>query len=108
MIYAITGATGKIGSKLTEKLLAAGHSVRVVGRDAGRLEALVAKGAKAYIGDIADAGFLTRVFAGTDAVFALLPPQFAADDIFAAQARNHEAVIAAIQAAKVSHVVALS
>ncbi|HEY9842101.1 MAG TPA: NAD(P)H-binding protein [Candidatus Obscuribacterales bacterium] len=108
MIYTITGATGNIGSRLAELLLEAGHAVRVIGREAGRLEALVTKGAKAYLGDIADTGFLTRAFAGSDAVFAMLPSQYRAEDVYAAQARNRESLVAALQASGVSHVVALS
>ena len=32
-MYAITGATGNIGSKVAEILLAKGEKVRVIGRD---------------------------------------------------------------------------
>ena len=35
----VTGASGNIGRVLADILLSRGHSVRVVGRDAGRLHA---------------------------------------------------------------------
>lgn len=108
MIYAITGATGNIGSKLASILLQAGHTVRVIGRDATRLENLVNQGGQAHVGDISDVNFLTQAFRGADAVFALLPPQYGATDVYAAQTLNRDALIAALQAAAVSHVVALS
>lgn len=108
MIYAITGATGNIGSKLAARLLAEGHKVRVIGRDADRLAGLVAQGAEAYVGDIAGSDVLSRAFSGADAVFAMLPPNYGAEDVYAAQRRNSAAVIAALQAARPAHVVALS
>ena len=108
MIYAITGATGNIGSKLAAQLLAAGHAVRVIGRDAKRLAPLVSQGAKAYVGKLSDKGFLTEAFTGTDAVFAMLPPQHDAADLHAAQVPNRDALVAALKDAQVSHVVALS
>lgn len=40
-MYVITGATGQTGNKVAEKLLAQGEQVRVVGRDAKRLEPFV-------------------------------------------------------------------
>lgn len=108
MIYTITGATGNIGGKLAESLLKAGHRVRVVGRDQERLAPLVAKGAQAQVGDLSDSEFLTGAFAGADGVFAMIPPQYAVADIFAVQGEIRQALIAALKAAKVSHVVALS
>lgn len=43
-MYAIIGATGNIGSKAAEILLARGEKVRVIGRDAARLRTFVNKG----------------------------------------------------------------
>ena len=50
-MYVITGATGNTGSVITEKLLAKGEKVRVVGRDAKRLERFTNKGAEPFIAD---------------------------------------------------------
>ena len=38
--YAITGATGNIGHKITEKLLAEGHNVRAIARTAEKLQSI--------------------------------------------------------------------
>ena len=50
-MYVITGATGNTGSIITEKLLAKGEKVRVVGRDAKRLERFANKGAEPFVAD---------------------------------------------------------
>lgn len=108
MLYTITGASGQIGGQLAERLLQAGHRVRVIGRNAARLSKLTALGAEAHIGDLSDTAFLTQAFTGADGVFAMIPPQYGAEDIFAVQGRIRDALIAALQAAGVSHAVALS
>lgn len=108
MIYTLTGASGNIGNRLAQQLLAAGHTVNVIGRDASRLDKLVKQGAQAQIGELNDAEFLTRAFTGSDAVFALLPPLYDSEDIYAAHALNRQAVISALKASQVKHIVALS
>ena len=80
MKYVITGGAGHISSPLTEKLLNAGHQVTVIGRSAEKLQSLVNKGAKAAIGSVEDAAFVTNAFAGADAVYAMIPPNFVADN----------------------------
>ncbi len=59
-MYVIMGATGNIGSKLTNILLGKSEKVKVIGRSAERLQPFVDHGEFAAIGDIADAGFLTN------------------------------------------------
>jgi uncharacterized protein YbjT (DUF2867 family) len=73
-MYAITGATGNIGSKVAEILLDRGEKVRVIGREAARLRQFVNKGAEAAVGDLKDTAFLTGAFSGVDAVFAIIRP----------------------------------
>lgn len=104
----IAGATGKIGSKLTEKLLEKGHAVRVIGRDAGTLKTFTAKGADAAVGDLADTAFLTKAFTGAEAVFALIPPNFGVTDFRAYQEKIGESIVAAIKGSGVKYVVDLS
>jgi uncharacterized protein YbjT (DUF2867 family) len=107
-MYAITGATGNIGSKVTDILLSKGEKVRVIGRDAARLQHFVDKGAKAAVGDLADQGFLTRAFTGATAVFAMIPPNYSATDFRAYQDEIGKSIATAIKEAQVSHVVNLS
>ncbi len=80
MKYVITGGAGHISSPLTEKLLNAGHDVTVIGRSAEKLQSLVSKGAKAAIGSVEDAAFVTAAFAGADVVYTMIPPNFVTDN----------------------------
>ena len=82
-MYVITGATGNTGSVVAERLLAEGQKVRVVGRDPKRLERFTQRGAKLFIADATDAGALTSAFAGAKAVYAMIPPNIAAQDVSA-------------------------
>ncbi|MBS1510741.1 MAG: NAD(P)H-binding protein [Bacteroidetes bacterium] len=108
MKYVITGGAGHISKPLAEKLLNAGHEVTVVGRNAANLEALVTQGAKAVVGSVEDEAFVQAAFAGADAVYATIPPNFAADNF-----RHYQNVVArnythAIVANNIKHVVVLS
>lgn len=80
MNYVLTGGAGNITRPLAEKLLAAGHEVTVIGRNAEHLKPLTDKGAKAAVGSVEDPAFLTEAFKGADAVYTMVPPTFAAAD----------------------------
>ena len=63
MRIAVVGATGRIGAKLTENLLAKGHSVKALSRGGPALDALVAKGAEPFLGSFdTGAGELNTFF----------------------------------------------
>ncbi|MGZ3939097.1 MAG: NAD(P)H-binding protein [Flavisolibacter sp.] len=81
MKYVITGAAGHISKPLSEKLLAAGHEVTVIGRNAENLKPLTDKGARPAIGSVEDVDFLKKAFAGADAVYLMVPPQYAGSDL---------------------------
>ena len=76
MKYVITGGAGHISKPLAEKLLKAGHDVTVVGRSAENLKPITDLGATAAIGSVDDTGFLTKAFAGADAVYTMVPPNY--------------------------------
>jgi len=107
MKYVITGAAGHVSKPLAEKLLAAGHEVNVIGRNAENLKPLTDKGAKALVGSIEDVDFLKTAFAGTKAVYLMIPPQYADLDlkVFQQIAGNYAE---AIKAANVKYIVNLS
>ncbi len=108
MKYVITGGAGNISQPLAEKLLAAGHEVTVIGRNADKLKSLTDKGAKAAVGSIEDAAFLAQAFTGADAVYAMIPPNFVAENFRHYQnvvARNY---ITAITTNNIKQVVVLS
>jgi uncharacterized protein YbjT (DUF2867 family) len=107
-MYVITGATGNTGSVITEKLLAKGEKVRVIGRDAKRLERFTQKGAEAFVADETDKSALTKAFSGAKAVYALIPPNLAAPDVRAYQEQVSDDLAAAITKNGVKHAVALS
>jgi uncharacterized protein YbjT (DUF2867 family) len=73
-MYVILGASGNTGSIIANSLLSAGKKVRVVGRDAGRLQRFVDRGAEAYTADMSEAAALTKAFTGARAAYLMLPP----------------------------------
>lgn len=75
-MFAITGITGKVGGVVGRTLLAAGQPVRAIIRDVGRARALAEDGCELARAEMTDARALADAFAGADAVFVLLPPQF--------------------------------
>jgi uncharacterized protein YbjT (DUF2867 family) len=107
-MYAIIGATGNTGSVIATKLLDHGEKVRVIGRDAKRLEGLINKGGEAFVADATDAAALTKAFGGAKAVYAMIPPNPSAPDVKGYQERVSDALIAAITNAGVRHTVVLS
>ncbi|MDA8412462.1 MAG: NmrA family NAD(P)-binding protein [Desulfobacteraceae bacterium] len=107
-MYAIIGATGNIGSRVADILLSKGEKVRVIGRDTGRLQQYVDRGAEAAAGDLQDTSFLTGAFKGVEAVFAMIPPNYSALNFRAYQDVVGLSIATAISTAGVSHVVNLS
>ncbi len=106
--FVICGATGNVGSKVAEALLAAGEPVRVVGRERVRLGPLAGKGAEPFPGDIGDGAFLEKAFAGARAAFVMIPPKYDAEDVRDAQRRVADALVSALANAGVQRVVTLS
>jgi len=107
-MYVVTGATGNTGKVAAERLLAGGKKVRVVGRNAERLQPLEAKGAEPFVADVTDAAALTKAFAGADAVYAMIPPDFTTTNYLAYQAQVGSAIAASLQKSGVKHAVVLS
>ncbi len=107
-MHVLLGSNGNITSKVTAHLLAEGTSVRVVGRNAKSLAAVEAAGADIAAGDIGDAGFLARAFAGATAVYTMIPTDYSAQDLAASQDRLGDAITRAVVLAGVKRVVNLS
>ena len=108
MKYVVTGGAGNITKPLAEKLLAAGHEVTVIGRDAAKLQSLVEKGAKAAVGSVEDPSFLTTSFAGADAVYLMIPPNFGATDWLGYQKKVADFFVQAVKVNQIKKVVVLS
>ncbi|MGC2280483.1 MAG: NmrA family NAD(P)-binding protein [Candidatus Acidiferrales bacterium] len=104
----ITGATGHTGKPAAEALLAKGEKVRVIGRDAKKLDALVQKGAEALVGNVEDPASMTKAFDNATAVYLVLPEDVSQEDLRAHQERISDSYAAAIANARVPYVVSLS
>lgn len=104
----VMGATGNTGRKITETLLEAGETVLALGRSPQKLAELAELGADTLAGDVRDGEHLARAFAGADAVYTLTAFDPTLPDYHADQDVRGEAIVAAIRASGVRHVVALS
>jgi len=103
-MYVILGASGNTGSIIADSLLSKGKKVRVVGRDAGRLQRFVRQGAEAFMGDVSDAAALTKAFSGARAAYLLLPPITSRED----QERESDAIAKAVTESGLRYAVHLS
>jgi len=103
-MYVILGASGNTGSIIADSLLSKGKKVRVVGRDAGRLQRFVRQGAEAFMGDVSDAAGLTKAFTGARAAYLLLPPITSRED----QERESDAIAKAVTESGLRYAVYLS
>ena len=107
-MYVVLGATGNTGSVVAKALLDGSQKVRVVGRSKERLAGFVILGAEAFEANLTDSGALAKAFAGARAVYSILPPDHASTDYRAQQDQETNSIAGALEAAGVSHVVALS
>ena len=80
MKYVITGSLGNIALPVTKALLNAGHEVTVITSKHRNAKAIESLGAKAAVGSVEDANFLTKTFAGANAVYTMIPPNFGATE----------------------------
>ncbi len=78
MKVVLTGSLGNIGEPLAQNLVKAGHKVTVISSKDAKSAEIEALGATPAIGSVEDAAFLTRTFTGADAVYTMVPPNFAA------------------------------
>ena len=108
MKYVITGGAGNISKPLTEKLLKAGHEVTVISRNAEHIKSLTNLGAKAATGSVNDIAFLKTTFAGADAVYTMVPPNYTTNDMKASIAEVGKNYAEALKASNVKYVVNLS
>jgi uncharacterized protein YbjT (DUF2867 family) len=103
-MYVILGATGHTGSIVANFLLSKGQKVRVIGRDPGRLQRFVDKGAEAFTADMSDAAALTKAFSGARAAYLLLPPAKSPEE----QERDSDAIAKAVKESGLRYAVHLS
>jgi uncharacterized protein YbjT (DUF2867 family) len=106
--YVVIGATGHTGKPLAIGLLEKGQTVRVISRHADKAADLIQKGAKHFEGDSTDAVFLSKVFNGADALYAMIPGDMTAPDFTKAQLKHIRAIAQALKGSTIKHVVTLS
>jgi len=107
-MYVVLGASGNTGHIVAKNLLARQQKVRVVGRNAARLQPHAEQGAEIFIGDVTDASALTKAFHQADSAYVMIPPNVTSDDPLAYEERVSDAIAAAVKNAGVKNVVALS
>lgn len=107
-MYVVTGATGNTGHVVASRLLDQQKSVRVIGRSRDRLQALVDRGAEAFVADLTDQAALTKAFTGAEGVYAMIPPSMTSQDFRRDQRRVSDAIAGALEQAGVKHAVILS
>jgi uncharacterized protein YbjT (DUF2867 family) len=70
----ITTPTGQIGGQVLDRILDSGEAARVIARDPSRLSERVHARAEVVQGSHGDVGAITKVLAGADRMFWLVPP----------------------------------
>lgn len=104
----ISGSLGNIGKPLTAQLVQSGHDVTVISSNADKKTAIESLGAKAAIGSVSDTDFLSKTFAGADALFAMTPPNMGGQNIIKNTVEAGHAFAKAIQETNIKRVVMLS
>jgi uncharacterized protein YbjT (DUF2867 family) len=109
MNYVITGSLGNISQPIVKKLKEAGHQVTVITSKSDRSKDIEALGAKAQVGSVEDAAFVVKAFAGADAVYLMIPPNWSLSGGWLDyQKKVADNYVQAIQANKVRNVALLS
>ncbi len=107
-LFAVAGVSGHTGRVVADTLLAHGHSVRVIVRDAAKGEPWKARGATVAVADVENAAAFASALKGADGAYVLLPPNMTTGNMRAYQAKAGRALVEAIAAAAIPHVVMLS
>ncbi len=95
----VTGATGRVGSRLIPRLLAQGYDVRVLVRSEEQARSMRAAGAKPTVGDLLQPDTLTHAVAGVDGIVHLAAFFRGATEA-AARATNLDGTLALARAAR--------
>jgi NAD(P)H dehydrogenase (quinone) len=107
-MFTVMGITGKVGGAVVENLLAAGKTVRGVVRNPERAKAWADRGVELVTSAYDDTQELAKAFAGSEGVFAMIPPDFAPAPDLPDQKRSIAAMREALDQAKPGKAVFLS
>src|SRR5262245_38143267 len=107
-MYVIAGVSGHVGSVAATELLNKKKPVRVLVRDQKKGAPWKQRGAEVSELALEDTAKLTKALQGATGFFVLLPPNFAAANVYEDQRKLADSVIEAVTQSKVPHVVFLS
>jgi uncharacterized protein YbjT (DUF2867 family) len=104
----VLGATGTVGSKVSETLLNQGHQVTLIARHIEKLEKYRSLGAEIITGDITDVETLAKAFKNADSAFILLPDNVKAEHTRTYQRKVTSTLLKAIENSGIKYIVNMS
>src|SRR5580658_600057 len=107
-MFAILGATGKVGRTTAAALRQSGATVRAVVRDPAKSAPLAAMGCEIVVADLHDGAALTKAIAGAAAVQVIVPTNPLSPDALAEMKRSIEATARAVESTRPALVLAIS
>ena len=107
-MVAVTGITGKVGSRVARGLLAQGQTVRAVVRSRAKGDEWAALGCEVSVASVDDATAMTEAFRGVDGVFLMTPPNYDPEPGFPDTQHNSVAIRTAIEESRPGKVIFLS
>lgn len=106
--YVVLGSTGHIGSAVAKSLLAKGHPVVAVTRDAEKAKPLKRLGAEIAQADVLDKMTLTQALGQGNRLFVLNPPAPPSTDTDIEERKSMVAITEAVRSANPERIVVLS
>ncbi len=107
-MYVVFGATGNTGSVVANTLLDRGKKVRVVVRNPQKAEALRARGAEIFTGDVSNAASVRDALVGAEGAYFLVPPDATSPSFLARGRGIVDGFVSALAAHPLKHAVFLS
>ena len=107
-MFAVTGITGKVGSRVARGLIAQGQTVRAVVRSRAKGDEWAALGCEVCVASVDDVTAMTEAFRGVDGVFLMTPPNYDPEPGFPDTQQNSAAIRTAIEESRPGKVVFLS
>jgi uncharacterized protein YbjT (DUF2867 family) len=107
-MIAVMGASGNVGSKVTDRLLQEKQGVRAFGRSAERLDAIAQRGAEIVVGNALNIGALQMLFKDTEAALVVLPDDVTDPDHGSNRSEMSRAITQALRQERVGYVVMAS
>jgi uncharacterized protein YbjT (DUF2867 family) len=107
-MIAVMGASGNVGSKVTDLLLDQDRDVRVFGRSAERLEAFGRRGAEVVVGNAINLDDLQMLFRNAEAALVVLPDDVTDPHYVSNRSQMSLAITQALRDQHVGHVVLAS